>query len=220
MIGTLFAKFFKENGNEVLKMKMSAIKSAQISVVYLTLALFASISIVFASNESNCLNHNLDLTNNLCEQNARHIMLQNNSSLLDKMFEKVERETINTPLMKQLIVTEVKEEIELTSIEDSAVLQLMPNFEGWPRPKVLSRNFEFAVNSLDTKGKKDLLYCAIMQTRGASVREMKWNTHQIDAVIQFSNQKLSGVNLSTQKLPAKHTPQECENLFSLVLGKT
>ena len=220
MIGTLFAKFFKENGNEVLKMKMSAIKSAQISVVYLTLALFASISIVFASNESNCLNHNLDLTNNLCEQNARHIMLQNNSSLLDKMFEKVERETINTPLMKQLIVTEVKEEIELTSIEDSIVPQLVPNFESWPRPKVLSRNFEFAVNSLDTKGKKDLLYCAIMQTRGASINEMKWNTHQIDAVIQFSNQKLSGVNLSTQKLPAKHTPQECENLFSLVLGKT
>ena len=201
-------------------MKMLAIKSAQISVMYLTLTLFASITVVFASNESNCLNRNLDLTNNLCEQNARHIVLQNNSSLLDKMFEKVERQTRNIPIMKPQIVTEVKEEIELTSIKDSAVPQLMPNFEGWPRPKVLSRNFEFAVNSLDTKGKKDLLYCAIMQTRGASVREMKWNTHQIDAVIQFSNQKLSGVNLSTQQLPAKHTPQECENLFSLVLGKT
>ena len=201
-------------------MKMSAIKSAQISVMYLTLALFASISVVSASNKSNCLNRNVDLTNNLCEQNARHIMLQNNSSLLDKMFEKVENEILKTPIMEQLIVTEVKEEIELTSIEDSAVLQLMPNFEGWPRPKVLSRNFEFAVNSLDTNGKKDLLSCAIMQTREASVREMKWNKHQIDAVIQFSNQKLSGVKLFTQKLQAKHTPQECENLFSLVLGKT
>ena len=174
-------------------MKMSAIKSAQISIIYLTLALFVSISVVFASNESNCLNQNLDLTNNLCEQNARHLML---------------------------ILTEVKEEIELTAVEESIVPQLEPDFESWPRPKVLSRNFEFAVNSLDTNGKKDLLYCAIMQTREASVKEMKWNTHQIDAVIQFSNQKLSGVNLSTQKLPAKHTPQECENLFSLVLGKT
>ena len=131
--------------------------------------------------------------------------------------------------MEQLIVTEVKEEVELTSvkeeveltsIEDSVVPQLVSNFGSWPRPKVLSRNFEFAVNSLDTNGKKDLLYCAIMQTRGASLNEMKWSTHQIDAVIQFSNQKLSGVNLATQKLPAKHTPQECENLFSLVLGKT
>ena len=201
-------------------MKMSAIKSAQISIIYLTLALFASISVAFASNESNCLNQNLDLTNNLCEQNARHLMLKNNSSLVDKMFEKAESKSVNTPIIKQLIVTEIAEEIELTSVEESIVPQLAPDFESWPRPKVLSRNFEFAVNSLDTNGKKDLLSCAIMQTKEASVREMKWNTHQIDAVIQFSNQKLSGVNLSTQKLPAKHTPQECENLFSLVLGKT
>ena len=63
-------------------MKMSAIKSAQISIIYLTLALFASISVAFASNESNCLNQNLDLTNNLCEQNARHLMLKNNSNIL------------------------------------------------------------------------------------------------------------------------------------------
>jgi len=175
---------------------------------------------VFASNDSNCLNQNLDLTNNLCEQNARHIMLNNYSSLLDKMFEKGEAKNLNTPILKRLTLTEVKEEIELTSVEKTIVPQLKPDFESWPRPKVLSRNFEFAVNSLDTNGKKDLLSCAIMQTREASVREMKWNTHQIDAVIQFSNQKLSGVNLPTQKLSAKHTPQECENLFSLVLGKT
>jgi len=200
-------------------MKMSAIKSAQISVVYATLALFASISVVFATNDR-CLNRNLDLTNNLCEQNARHIMLENNSSFVDKMFEKAETKTLNTPIMKQPSVTEFKEKIELTSIEESIVPQIVPNFESWPRPKVLSRNFEFAVNSLDTNGKKDLLSCAIMQTRGASIKKMKWNTYQIDAVIQFSNRKLSGVNLSTQKLSVKHTPQKCENLFSLVLGKT
>ena len=201
-------------------MKMSAIKSAQISVISFALALFTSISVLFASNESNCLNRNLDLTNNLCEQNARHIILQNNSSLVDKMFEKAESKTLNTPIIKQLIVADVAKEIEPTSVEETIVPQLAHNFESWPRPKVLSRNFEFAVNSLDTNGKKDLLSCAIMQTRGVSVKEMKWNTYQIDAVIQFSNQKLSGINLSTQKLSAKHTPQECENLFSLVLGKT
>jgi len=201
-------------------MKMSAIESAQITIISLTLALFASISVVFASNDSNCLNQNLDLTNNLCAQNARHIMLNNNLSLLDKMFEKAETENPNTPILKRLNLTEVKEEIELTSVEETIAPQLTPDFESWPRPKVLSRNFESAVNSLDTNGKKDLLSCAIMQTRGASVKEMKWNNHEIDAVIQFSNQKLSGVNWPTQKLSAKHTPQECENLFSLVLGKT
>ena len=201
-------------------MKMSGIKSVQISIISLALGLFTSISIVFASNESNCLNRNLDLTNNLCEQNARHIMLENNSSFVDKMFEKAETKSLNTPITKQLILTEVKEEIELTSIEESIVPQIAPDFKSWPRPKVLSRNFEFAVNSLDTNGKKDLLSCAIMQTREAWIRDMKWHTHQINAVIQFSNQKLSGVNLSTQKLQSKHTPQKCEDLFSLVLGHT
>ena len=201
-------------------MKMSALKSAQIFVISLALYLFTSISVVFASNESNCLNQNLDLTNNLCEQNARHLILKNNSSFVDKMFEKAESKNLNTPIINQLLVTEVTEESELTSVERSIVPQQASDFESWPRPKVLSRNFEFAVNSLDINGKKDLLSCAIMQTREASVTEMKWNTHQIDAVIQFSNQKLSGVNLPTQKLPVKHTPQECENLFSLVLGKT
>ena len=201
-------------------MKMSAIKSVQITIISVALALFTGISVVFASNDSNCLNQNLDLTNNLCAQNARHIMLNNNSSLLDKMFEKAETENLNTPILKRLTLTEVKEEIELTSVEETIAPQLTPDYESWPRPKVLSRNFEFAVNSLDTNGKKDLLSCAIMQTRGDTVKEMKWNTYQIDAVIKFSNQKLSGINLSTQKLSAKHTPQECENLFSLVLGKT
>ncbi len=159
-------------------MKMSAIKSVQITIISLALALFTSISVVFASNYNNCLNQNLDLTNNLCAQNARHIMLNNYSSLLDKMFEKGEAKNLNTPILKRLTLTEVKEEIELTSVEETIVPQLTPDFESWPRPRVLSRNFEFAVNSLDTNGKKDLLSCAIMQTREASVREMKWNTHQ------------------------------------------
>tara|TARA_X000000368_G_scaffold262666_1_gene207919 strand:+ start:662 stop:1267 length:606 start_codon:yes stop_codon:yes gene_type:complete len=201
-------------------MKMSAIKSAQISVMCLTVALFTSISVVFASNESKCLDENLDLTNNLCEQNARHLMLENNLSLVNKMFEKAEAKNPTTPIMKQLIATEVKEEIELTYNEETIVPRLVPDFESWPRPKVLSRSFELAVNSLDTNGKKDLLSCAIMQTSGDSAKTMGWNTHQIDAIIQFSNRKLSGVNLSNQNLPSKHTPQECKILFSLILGKT
>ena len=72
-------------------MKMSTIKSVQITIILLVLALSTSISVVFASNDSNCLNQNLDLTNNLCEQNARHKMLENNSSLVDKMYEKAEK---------------------------------------------------------------------------------------------------------------------------------
>ena len=135
------------------------------------------------------------------------------------MFERIETKSVDVAIRKQLNVTEVKDGIDLTSV-DETIPQLVPDFESWPRPKVLSRNFEFAVSSLDTNGKKDLLSCAIMQTSGPTAREMRWNTYQMDAVIQFSSQKLSGVNLSNHTLRSKHTPQECEDLFSLVLGKT
>ena len=139
-------------------MKMSAIKSVQITIISLVLALFTSISVVFASNDSNCLNQNLDLTNNLCAQNARHIMLNNNSSLLEKMFEKAETKNLNTPILKRLTLTEVKEEIELTSVEETIVPQLTPDFESWPRPRVLSRNFEFASPFLHSDLKEKLYY--------------------------------------------------------------
>ena len=76
----------------------------------------------------------------------------------------------------------------------------MPRDHNWPRPKALNRSFELAVNSLDIKGKKDLISCAIMQTSEDVVNELGWETHQIDAVISFSNQKLPEFNFSTHRL--------------------
>ncbi len=97
---------------------------------------------------------------------------------------------------------------------------MKPNLNNWPRPKALNRSFELAVNSLDIKGKKDLISCAIMQTSEGLVNELGWETHQIDAVISFSNQKLPEFNFSTLRLASKHTLQGCQNLLSLVLGRT
>ncbi len=201
-------------------MKMPPIKFTFIAFMSLKLVMFGGITVVFASGESKCLDQNLDLTNNLCEQNARHLMLEKNFSLVDKMFEKVATKAPVTPIKKHIPTTKIEKGIDLTSSEKTTVPRLMPNFESWPRPKALSRSFETAVNSLDLNGKKDLLFCSIMKTSEASTREVEWNTHQIDAVIQYSDQKLPGINLSTQKLPSKHTLQECEALFSLILGKT
>jgi hypothetical protein len=70
------------------------------------------------------------------------------------------------------------------------------------------------------KGKKDLISCAMMQTRKGFDNEIGWETHQIDAVISFSNQKLQEFNFSAHRLASRHTSQGCQNLLSLVLGKT
>ena len=198
-------------------MKISTIKSVHILLVSIVLTLFLNFNAVFASNGNHCLKEDLDITNNLCEQSARHLALENNLSFVDKIFLKDEPREL---IIAQSIPVRLSDEIEITSKETTSDTSLKPNLHIWPRPKVLNRNYEFAVNSLDIKGKKDLISCAVMQTSEGFVNEIGWETHQIDAVISFSNQKLPEFNFSTHRLASKHPLQGCQNLLSLVLGKT
>ena len=201
-------------------MKISTIKNVHILVLIIALSLFLNFSAVFASNGNPCLNTDLDITNNLCEQNARHLVLENNLSFVDKIFFKDEVVEPSDLIMEHFISVHMNEDIQSTSKETTLDTTLKPNLQNWPRPKVVNRNFEFAVNSLDVRGKKDLISCAIMQTSESLDTEIGWETHQIDAVISFSNQKLPEFNFSAHRLASKHTSQGCQNLLSLVLGKT
>ena len=200
-------------------MKIYAIKVVQISVLSLSLTLFANFTAAFANDGGLCLETKRDLANNLCEQNARHLALESNFSLIDGIFPKAETKVSIKLPTSQFFAVEPKEEIELLSNEDNLVFELKPNFVNWPRPKVLNRSFEVAVNSLDLNGKRDLKSCTILQKSGALVSEMGWDAHQVDAIVHFSNQKLSEIKLFTHKSKLKHTWQECEGLFDLILGK-
>ena len=201
-------------------MKISTIKNVHLLLASIALTLFFNFGAVFASNGNRCINEDVDLTNNLCEQNSRHLALENNLSFVDKIFLNNEVEEPTDLIMEQLIPVRMSEEIETTYKQTTLDTKFKSNLQNWPRPKVLNRNFEFAVNSLDIKGKKDLISCAIMQTSEGLVNEIGLETHQIDAVISFSNQKLPEFNFSTHRSTSKHTLQGCQNLLSLVLGKT
>ena len=201
-------------------MKISTIKNVYILLLGLALTLFLNFGAAFASNGNRCLNEDLDITNNICEQNARHLALENNLSFVDKIFLKDELEKPSDLIMEHFIPVRMDEDIQTTSKETTLDATLKPNLQNWPRPKVVNRNFEFAVNSLDVRGKKDLISCAIMQTSESLDTEIGWETHQIDAVISFSNQKLPEFNFSAHRLASKHTSKGCQNLLSLVLGKT
>ena len=201
-------------------MKIFPIKSVHILLVSIVLTLFLNFNAVFANNGNHCLKEDLDITNNLCEQSARHLALENNLSFVDKIFLKDELEKPRNPIMEHVIPVRMGEEIEITSKETILDTKMKPNLNNWPRPKALNRSFELAVNSLDIKGKKDLISCAIMQSSEGLVNEIEWETHQIDAVISFSNQKLPEFKLSNHRVASEHTSQGCQNLLSLVLGKT
>ena len=201
-------------------MKISAINIVKISVLSLTLAIFANLTNAFANGGDLCLETKTDLTNNLCEQNARQLALNSNFSIMDSMFPKVERKVSNRPPIKQLFATETKEEINVPSYEDNSDPEFETPFVNWPRPKVLNRSFEFAVNSLDLKGKRDLKSCTNLKKIGILDSVLAWDEHQVDAIIHFSNHKLSGVELPTHGSKEKHTLRDCESLFGLILGKT
>ena len=200
-------------------MKISAINIVKISVLSLTLAIFANLTHAFANGGDLCLETKTDLTNNLCEQNARQLALNSNFSIMDSMFPKVEQKVSNRPPIKQLFATETEEEIKISTYEDNSDSEFETPFVNWPRPKVLNRTFEFAVNSLDLNGKRDLKSCTNLQKSESLASELAWDAHQLDAIIHFSNHKLSGVDLSTHRSKRKHTLQDCESLFGLILGK-
>ena len=201
-------------------MKISTIKNVYILLLGLALTLFLNFSAAFASNGNPCLNEDVDITNNLCEQNARHLALENNLSFVDKIFLKDEVDEPRDLIMENFIPVRMNEDIQSTSKETTLDATFKPNLQNWPRPKVVNRNFEVAVNSLDVRGKKDLISCAMMQTSESLDTEIGWETHQIDAVISFSNQNLPEFKLSNHRVASEHTSQGCQNLLSLVLGKT
>ena len=70
-------------------MKISTIKNVHILLLGLALTLFLNFSASFASNGNPCLNTDLDITNNLCEQNARHLVLKTTCPSLIKYFLKM-----------------------------------------------------------------------------------------------------------------------------------
>ena len=135
-------------------------------------------------------------------------------------FPKTEIKVLERPLIEQLFAAETKEEIEILSNENNLAPEFESTFVNWPRPKVLNRSFEFAVNSLDLNGKRDLKSCTILQKSRSLASELASDAHQLDAIIHFSNHKLSGVELPTHGSKEKHTLRDCESLFGLILGKT
>ena len=134
-------------------MKLSTIKNVHILLLGLRLTLFLNFGAVFASNGNLCLNEDLAITNNLCEQNARHLALENNLSFVDKIFLKDELEKPSDLIpsdliMEHFIPVRMNEDIQTTSKETTLDATLKPNLQNWPRPKDVNRNFEFAVISL------------------------------------------------------------------------
>jgi len=122
-------------------MKISTIKNVHILLLGLALTLFLNFGAVFASDGNRCLNEDLDMTNNLCEQNARHLALENNLSFVDKIFLKVlKRNAKRMPnIFFEIFNSSAETSVKFLSnksniFQDLSIISKMPK---WPFIKAL-----------------------------------------------------------------------------------
>ena len=91
------------------------------------------------------------------------------------------------------------------------------DFDVWPRPKILNRYFENAIASLDLNGKEDLKYCMSIKNAPLLPDSSKVSAHQVIAAISFSKINFGHSTLKV-KHARKHSINDCQQLFALILG--
>ena len=199
-------------------MKTALIKFRNFSIFSILFTFIFNIQYIAAINNT-CSGNVRDIINNLCEQNARQMALESNLALIGSLHLQNKTPNAIEPNIDKLLFKTNYTIVEKTLAEDIKVVKVFNKFDNWPRPKILRRNFEVAVNSLDLNGKKDLKSCTKLNRDKISNKSALWNTQELDAVLHFSEKKLSNINLSNYKTNSKHTLKDCEQLLSLILGK-
>lgn len=188
---------------------------------FLTISLLAGYSFnavtALASSSEACRHHEINESNYLCEQNARHLALENNlkilTTFLHRNFDVTEEATfreedlINTIDIKNYSSNALKSEISKPL-----------DFNLWPRPKTLNRYFETAIASLDLKGKEDLKYCVSIKNATLLPESSKVSADHLNAALSFSENQLPNSPHSNPTMVREHSVNDCKQLFTLILG--
>ena len=170
-----------------------------------------------ASSSETCTHQEINERNYLCEQNARHLALENNlkilTTFLHRNFDVTEEPTFRE---EDLIKTTDVENYSSNTIKSAISKPL--NFDVWPRPKTLNRHFEKAIASLDLKGKEDLKYCVSIENATLLPENSKVSAHQLNAAISFSENQLPNSPHSKPTVVRENSVNDCRQLFTLLLG--
>lgn len=171
----------------------------------------------FASSSEACTHQEINESNYLCEQNARHLALENNmkilTTFLHRSFDVAEEPTFREV---DLIKTTYIKNYSSNTLKSAISKPL--DFDVWPRPKTLNRYFEKAIASLDLKGKEDLKYCVSIKNATLLPENSKVSAHQLNAAITFSENQLPNSPHSNPTVVREHSVNDCRQLFTLILG--
>ena len=117
-----------------------------------------------ASEKSHCGESFADTFDTFCEQTARHAALEINWSVFNTAsFAK--RGLIAKKDAKEIVIAELSLNKNIYKHDERS-----DNFDDiktyeWPKPKILDRSYEAAVNLLDLDGKRDLRSCALHEIK-------------------------------------------------------
>ena len=188
---------------------------------FLTISLLAGYCFTavtaFASSSATCTHQDINKKNNLCEQNERHLVLEDNLKILTTLPHR-NIEVIEEPTSGEEVLIETTHIKNYSSDVLKSTISKPLDFDVWPRPKILNRYFEDAIASLDLNGKEDLKYCMSIKDAPLLPDSSKVSAHQVIAAISFSEKKFPKSPHSKPTVAREHSINDCQQLFALILG--
>ena len=183
-----------------------------------TFFLFAHTTTLNSSEGNDCIGRIIDNFDTFCEQTSRHASLEIDWSFLENI--SIANKTPEEKhITREIIIAELSEKNNAANIENTAHKLAATKLHHWPRPKILDRSYEVAVNSLDLDGKRDLRSCTLQEMENLSTISESLPTHQLNAILNFSNIHLKGDSSIEANSEFSLNSKSCKQLLSLILGR-
>ena len=183
-----------------------------------TIFLFAHTTALYASGDNECIDRITDNFDTFCEQTSRHASLEIDWSFLENV--SIANKTLKEKqITKEIIIAELSGINNTANIENTVHKLAAMKSHQWPRPKILDRSYEVAVNSLDLDGKRDLRSCTLQEMENLSKISESLPTHQLNAILNFSNTHLKGDSSIEANSESSLNSKSCKQLLSLILGR-
>ena len=188
-----------------------------ISIVFF-IFLVTFTSILRASEATQCKESTSDVFDIFCEQTARHIALEidwevfNTASLAKDGF-------VTKKDAKETAIAELSLNNGIYKPEESSYKDNNIKYYGWPKPKILDRSYETALNFLDLAGQRDLRSCTLFELKNLSQVSDSLPKYQLEAMLDFSNAHLGAVATVEVNSTSDLNSKLCGQLLRLVLGR-
>lgn len=188
-----------------------------ISIVFF-IFLVTFTSILRASEATQCKESTSDVFDIFCEQTARHTALEidwevfNTASLAKDGF-------VTKQDAKETAIAELSLNNGIYKPEESSYKDNNIKYYGWPKPKILDRSYETALNFLDLDGQRDLRSCTLFELKNLSQVSDSLPKYQLEAMLDFSNAHLGAVATVEVNSTSDLNSKLCGQLLRLVLGR-